>query len=66
VIVTVTPNPSIDRTVRLERLVRGALNRAHSATSEAAGKGVNVSYALATEGVATTAVLPLASQSAVQ
>jgi 1-phosphofructokinase len=66
VIVTVTPNPSIDRTIRLERLVPGDLNRAHRATSEAAGKGVNVSYALATEGVPTVAVLPLASQSAVQ
>lgn len=65
-IVTVTPNPSIDRTIRLDRLVPGGLNRAHSATSEAAGKGVNVSYALATEGVRTIAVLPLASQSAVQ
>ena len=65
-IVTVTPNPSIDRTIRLDRLVPGGLNRAHSATSEAAGKGVNVSYALATEGVKTIAVLPLASQSAVQ
>jgi 1-phosphofructokinase len=66
VIVTVTPNPSIDRTVRLERLVTGGLNRAHSATSEAAGKGVNVSYALASEGVPTVAVLPLATLSAVQ
>jgi 1-phosphofructokinase len=66
VIVTVTPNPSIDRTIRLDRLARGGLNRAHGATSEAAGKGVNVSHALATEGVPTTAVLPLASQSAVQ
>jgi 1-phosphofructokinase len=66
VIVTVTPNPSIDRTIRLDRLVPGGLNRAHSATSEAAGKGVNVSYALATEGVETLAVLPLAAQSAVQ
>ena len=65
-IVTVTPNPSIDRTIRLDRLVRGGLNRAHSATSEAAGKGVNVSHALATEGVKTIAVLPLASLSAVQ
>ena len=65
-IVTVTPNPSIDRTIRLDRLVPGGLNRAHSATSEAAGKGVNVSYALATEGVKTIAVLPLASLSAVQ
>jgi 1-phosphofructokinase len=66
VIVTVTPNPSIDRTVRLDRLVAGGLNRAHSATSEAAGKGINVAYALATEGIDTVAVLPLASQSAVQ
>ena len=65
-IVTVTPNPSIDRTIRLERLIPGGLNRAHSATSEAAGKGVNVSYALASEGLETVAVLPLASQSAVQ
>jgi 1-phosphofructokinase len=66
VIVTVTPNPSIDRTIRLERLVTGGLNRAHSATSEAAGKGVNVSYALASEGIPTVAVLPLAALSAVQ
>jgi 1-phosphofructokinase len=66
VIVTVTPNPSIDRTIRLERLVTGGLNRAHSATSEAAGKGVNVSYALASEGIPTVAVLPLAARSAVQ
>ena len=65
-IVTVTPNPSIDRTIRLERLIPGGLNRAHSAMSEAAGKGVNVSYALATEGVETVAVLPLGAQSAVQ
>lgn len=65
-IVTVTPNPSIDRTIRLEHLVPGGLNRAHSATSEAAGKGVNLSYALASEGVPTIAVLPLAAQSAVQ
>ncbi len=65
-IVTVTPNPCIDRTIRLERLTPGGLNRAHSATSEAAGKGVNVSYALVTEGIETVAVLPLAAQSAVQ
>ncbi|HJW49368.1 MAG TPA: hexose kinase [Candidatus Limnocylindria bacterium] len=63
---TVTPNPCIDRTIRIDRLVAGGLNRAHSATSEAAGKGVNVSYALATEGVQTVAVLPLPSQSAVE
>lgn len=65
-IVTVTPNPSIDRTIRVDRLVPGELNRGHSAISEAGGKGINVSRALATEGIETLAVLPLAAQSAVQ
>jgi 1-phosphofructokinase len=64
VIVTVTPNPSIDRTVEIDRFERGALMRARRSTAEAAGKGVNVSCALATEGVATLAVLPLAADSA--
>ena len=63
-IVTVTPNPSIDRTIQIDRLERGHLIRARSATSEAAGKGLNVAIALATEGVETSAVLPLAAESA--
>jgi len=64
VIVTVTPNPSIDRTLEIDRLERGALVRARRSTAEAAGKGVNVSCALAAQGVATVAVLPLAEYSA--
>jgi len=64
VIVTVTPNPSIDRTIQIDRLDRGRMIRARAATSEAAGKGLNVSLALATEGVDTSAVLPLAADSA--
>ncbi len=63
-IVTVTPNPSIDRTIQIDRLERGRMIRARAATSEAAGKGLNVSLALATEGVDTSAVLPLAADSA--
>ena len=63
-IVTVTPNPSIDRTIEIDRLERGALMRARRSTAEAAGKGVNVSCALATQGVTTLAVLPLAADSA--
>ena len=63
-IVTVTPNPSIDRTLEIDRLERGALVRARRATSEAAGKGVNVSCALAVQKVATVAVLPLPEDSA--
>ena len=63
-IVTVTPNPSIDRTIQIDRLDRGRMIRARAATSEAAGKGLNVSLALATEGVDTSAVFPLAADSA--
>ena len=63
-IVTVTPNPSIDRTVRIARLERGELNRTSAPVSEAAGKGLNVSRALHRHAVDTIAVLPLAADSA--
>lgn len=58
-IVTLTPNPSVDRTLHLDSLVRGAVNRARSSSSEPSGKGVNVSLALQTAGTPTTAVLPV-------
>ena len=58
-IVTLTPNPSVDRTLHLDTLVRGHVNRASSVTSEPSGKGVNVSLALLTAGTPTTAVLPV-------
>jgi 1-phosphofructokinase family hexose kinase len=64
VIVTVTPNPSIDRTIEIDRLERGGLIRAREATSEAAGKGLNVSRALHGQGQDTLAVLPVAGESA--
>ncbi len=61
VIVTVTPNPSIDRTVALgEPLTRGAVQRVTSTTSEPGGKGVNVARALTLAGLDTVAVLPAA------
>jgi len=65
VIVTVTPNPSIDRTLRIPPLVRGQVIRAVSATAEAGGKGINVARALALHGEATVAVAPLSAASAV-
>lgn len=58
-IVTLTPNPSIDRTIAVDRLDVGEVNRAHSVLVDPGGKGVNVSRALAAHGVATTAILPL-------
>jgi 1-phosphofructokinase len=58
-IVTVTPNPSIDRTVTLPGpLTRGAVHRVSSVTSEPGGKGVNVARALTLAGLDAVAVLP--------
>jgi len=50
-IYTVTLNPSIDRTLHLEGLSLGGLNRARSVGTHLAGKGVNVSVALWQLGV---------------
>ena len=58
-IVTVTPNPSIDRTVTVERLHIGEINRALSSRVDPGGKGVNVSRALCANGADTLAILPL-------
>lgn len=58
-IVTVTPNPSVDRTVLVDGVVTGAVNRALGSRVDPGGKGVNVSRALTVHGRPTTAVLPL-------
>ena len=62
-IVTLTPNPSIVRTLRIPPLQRGAVVRATSATAEPGGKGINVARALAAEGVETMAVVPVSEAS---
>ncbi|MFD7630689.1 1-phosphofructokinase [Streptomyces sp. NPDC059851] len=58
-ILTVTPNPSLDRTYEVPALERGAVLRAAADRLDPGGKGVNVSRAAAAAGVRTTAVLPL-------
>ncbi|RSS78198.1 1-phosphofructokinase [Streptomyces sp. WAC06614] len=58
-ILTVTPNPSLDRTYEVAALVRGEVLRAAHDRVDPGGKGVNVSRAVAAAGGATTAVLPL-------
>lgn len=50
-ITTISLNPSIDRTVNVERLVQGSLNRVTSSHSVAAGKGINVALAVAALGM---------------
>lgn len=56
-IVTVTANPSLDRTIEVDRLRRGEVQRAKGNRVDAGGKGVNVSRALVANGKATRAVL---------
>ena len=58
-IVTLTPNPSLDRTVALPGpLIRGGVNRLSGVVVEPGGKGVNVARVLASAGQPATAVLP--------
>ena len=60
-IVTLTANPSHDRTVNLAApLERGAVQRAESVVSQAGGKGVNISRACVAAELPTIAVLPAA------
>jgi 1-phosphofructokinase len=59
VIVTVTLNPSLDRTIEVDSLTRGAVIRTRSARLDPGGKGVNVSRALLANGVVSTAVVPV-------
>jgi 1-phosphofructokinase len=59
VIVTLTLNPSVDRTVEVDALARGEVMRAHGVRVDPGGKGINVSRALATHGIPTRAVITL-------
>ncbi|MFE6836796.1 1-phosphofructokinase [Streptomyces sp. NPDC057705] len=58
-ILTVTPNPSLDRTYEVPSLDRGRVLRATVDRVDPGGKGVNVSRAVAAAGGRTTAVVPL-------
>ena len=60
-ILTLTPNPSLDRTVSLAGpLQRGAVQRLTTVVMEPGGKGVNVARVLSNSGRAATTVLPAA------
>jgi 1-phosphofructokinase len=58
VIVTLTANPSIDRTLEIPSLDRGEVVRATAARVHPGGKGVNVARALVANGIPARAVLP--------
>ena len=65
-IVTLTPNPSLDLTYELDELVRGEVQRAASMSVEAGGKGINVSRNLIANGAASRAVAPVGGPSGEQ
>ncbi|MFA4929912.1 MAG: 1-phosphofructokinase [Patulibacter sp.] len=58
-IVTVTPNPSLDVTLTVDRLERGRVHRASTRQVDPGGKGINVARALAVNGHAVRAVVPV-------
>ena len=58
-IVTVTPNPAVDRTVFVDALRPGTITHGARSWSEPSGKGVNVALALGAHQRPTVAVLPV-------
>ena len=61
-VVTLTANPSLDRTLVLPgTLVRGEVTRLGGSSTEAGGKGVNVARAVAAAGADAVCVFPAAS-----
>lgn len=57
-ILTLTPNPSVDRTIAIAELHRGEVHRATSSRIDPGGKGINVSRALTAQSTPTVAVFP--------
>jgi 1-phosphofructokinase family hexose kinase len=56
VILTVTPNPALDLTWRVDRLVEGGTHRADAGAARAGGKGLNVARVAHAEGADVLAV----------
>ncbi len=65
-IITVTLNPSLDRTIEVPELVRGHVLRITDGHLHPGGKGVNVTRALLANGVASRAVVPIGGASGTQ
>lgn len=61
-IITITPNPSLDRTVELPApLQPGQVHRGLNSHMDPGGKGVNISRALTAAGLPSVAVVPSSS-----
>ena len=57
-IVTVTPNPSVDRSVMIDALLPGEVHRATGSRVDPGGKGINVARAITAQGGHALAVMP--------
>jgi 1-phosphofructokinase len=55
VIYTITLNPAVDKTIILEKMVRGTVNRTSNSFSIVGGKGINVSKTLRSLGIESIA-----------
>jgi len=64
-IVSVTPNPSFDRTVSVGALEPGEVHRISAVTTEAGGKGINVARAIARSGAKSRCVFPATATDAI-
>lgn len=65
-IVTVTPNPSVDRAFGIDALQRGEVHRTSAQQLDPGGKGINVARALHANGHDTVAVVPVGGPSGAQ
>lgn len=63
-IVTVTPNPAVDITYRVDRLVPGQSHRVTGVRARAGGKGINVARTLACMAHPATATAPVGGPAA--
>ncbi|WP_168581358.1 1-phosphofructokinase [Gephyromycinifex aptenodytis] len=62
-ILTVTPNPSVDRTMTVEALQPGQVQSALTTHLDPGGKGINVTRALSAAETASLAILPIGGDS---
>lgn len=64
-ILTVTPNPALDLTWRVDRLTPGATHRADAGAMRAGGKGINVARVLHAQGASTLALTTAGGRSGI-
>lgn len=65
-ILTLTPNPSLDLAYELDVLSRGEVQRSNAFSVEAGGKGINVSRNLVANGLESRAIAPVGGPSGEQ